>query len=161
MGLWEKVIFLDRENIKNQKVEIARALREKIDGFVEIEHGNFCNFSQNLCGLCAISSFTLKKVLDRKGIKAKAFIGKFVDDVGKTDHCWVEDNRFIFDITATQFGIPEKVYVIDKKSEKASSYQGGKMIKNANQFNGWPETQRPKDSICHMLIDSLLSKTGD
>ena len=65
-GFLKKVIFLKPEKSKNQKVEIAKALREKIDGFVEIEHGSFCNFSQSLCGLCAISSFTLKKALDKK-----------------------------------------------------------------------------------------------
>jgi len=147
----KKVIFSN----KKRKIEIAKALRDKIDNLVENEYGEFCHFKKNLCGLCAISSLALKNGLEKKGFKSKALMGKFLDEKGITDHCWVEDESSIFDITATQFNIPDKVFVIDKKSEEAYWYQDGEVITEFSQFDQWPETQKPKNDICHMLIDSL------
>jgi hypothetical protein len=49
----------------------------------------------NLEGGCAIGSWLLVKEAGKRNIQAKFIIG--------AGHCWVESNKYIYDITATQF----------------------------------------------------------
>lgn len=62
----------------------------------------------NLQGMCGISSYSLYKALMEINIPATLQLG--VHKSYGTAHCWVETDKVI-DITATQFGRPEAVYI--------------------------------------------------
>ena len=60
-----------------------------------------------MCGLCAVA---LSELFQEAGHYSKPYSGWFYvprpgDDAPyMRGHCWVEDDDFIFDVTATQFG---------------------------------------------------------
>lgn len=57
----------------------------------------------DLCGACAIASYTLWRVLRAAGSDATFVSNTDGDDA----HCWVEAHGHVIDITATQYGGPE------------------------------------------------------
>lgn len=70
-------------------------------------------FSDSCEGLCGDASIALKNSLKSYGYKAYAFYGEFIDENGKHHHhCWTETDDELIDLTATQFGIEEKVFRI-------------------------------------------------
>ncbi len=73
--------------------------------------------SDTMQGACGISSRVLNKVLKRVGIQSEFVMGQWIpwawEDLA--NHCWVEVPRLniIVDITATQFGVPERVHIVE------------------------------------------------
>lgn len=84
---------------------LAKQVRDKLKYFI---FNNNNSFDSNFFCACAVSSYTLWKVLLSKGYTAK-FVRGFYQ--GK-DHCFVICNDQIVDITATQFDISEEVYIV-------------------------------------------------
>lgn len=78
--------------------QLARKVRSRVVRWVRDNHA----ISDDLCGACAIGSYTLWKVLRAKGRRASLVV--LVDDL--SGHCWVELSGHIIDITATQFHGP-------------------------------------------------------
>lgn len=64
-------------------------------------------FPPNLKGACAITSYILFLSLRKNGFNSKFVIGKYLG----LDHCWVELNKSIIDLTATQFCCFNKINV--------------------------------------------------
>lgn len=100
-------------------VRAAELVREKIEELVvTLSPLNFN--AETLQGACGISSRVLHRVLRRLGVQNDFVMGVYVDawqEEGKDNHCWVEIPRLdvIVDVTATQFGILDKIYVTEPK----------------------------------------------
>jgi hypothetical protein len=133
--------------------QLAVKLRLITENLVNCKIEDFSNFKPHLGCLCAICSTALKDIFEEHGFKAEVFYGKFR---GTKNHCWVECDGYIYDITATQFkGIEEPVIVTRKTSKKAQSlFQMGRAMKNYKDYKGWPHQQKPRKRV----IDRLLTE---
>ena len=65
------------------------------------------DYAASLCGLCAKASSYLHRLLTPTLFPAKLVIND--------KHCFVKVEKFVVDITATQFGIVDKVYIVEHK----------------------------------------------
>lgn len=83
---------------------VAEQLAYKLRKNLEIHAGPI--HAPLLQGFCGLASYALVKLLRKRNIEASIFFNT------KTDHCWVEIAGHAIDITATQFGIPDKVHIV-------------------------------------------------
>lgn len=96
-------------------------------------------FLKNLSCLCWRASTTLAKRLQSKGFEAKVVHGEMLDVWGGTNyHVWVVYKNKILDITATQFGYRNKIFITSTKSKLY------KPLKKAWPRANWPVEQRPR-----------------
>lgn len=144
--------------------EAARLAREKVQALVptlDSHFGEFCHVT--LCGACAIASYILHVVLRRLDVKNDLVMGRMKRDAEKLhigEHCWVEikTTGLIVDITATQFGIANKVHVT---SADDSFYQencrGRKAMKEMLAWDMQSPFRhvRPVHSVIREVIDEL------
>ena len=101
--------------------QIATRIRRKCELFANSEHAADYDFYKNksLACMCAVASFALHEALKRKNIPSKVVHGRF--EYKFSHHCWVElqdKNKTIVDITATQFGIKDKVHIPQKNDDR-------------------------------------------
>lgn len=61
-----------------------------------------------LCGFCGIGSQHLYNMALQNGIKTSLIMGKY----DGASHCWLQYRKYYVDITATQFGVEEKVHIV-------------------------------------------------
>ena len=126
---------------------IASIVRLKMEELLGTEM--FQDVSEDLCGACAICSVALCKSLKRFGYKADLVHGMYQ---GYACHCWVELDGKIYDMTATQFGIIEKVFITDIDD---FDYLEKDYISNIDSFfKQWVRTQKPyKYRIDKLFVD--------
>ena len=112
--------------------------------------------SPNLECACAVGSYCFM-LAARKYLKIKMAFK------ASDGHCWLEYNNKIYDVTATQFGIKEKVFVLPKdkvpnlkNSLLRNQYKDANadMVKDINHLGpfGWPKEQKP--ITYKLLIDN-------
>ena len=73
----------------------------------------------DLAGKCGIASLYLMRLARRNGIKVVFCHGFFEN---RWSHCWVQYGNIVYDITATQFGKFERVYVASPESNRLIYY---------------------------------------
>lgn len=101
----------------NQLHQIATAAREEMENFArEIDS---CNADDLSCW-CGISSYFLVMVGRKFGyhlslVEGIAFNGGW--DPDQPNHCWVEYQGKIIDITATQFADVNKIHIVEKDDQ--------------------------------------------
>lgn len=115
------------------------------DYVVRVGHTNHWDY--DLEGGCAVGSYFLLREMKKKlGLDATFIAGPC--------HAWIEYDGYIYDVTASQFDIPEKVFILEKS--KVSSIVGGFLYSQA-AYNApecdretidyvnewWPTAQRP------------------
>ena len=100
--------------------------------------------NHDLSCMCAVASYTLAKALKKNGIVCKMVKGMFEDD----HHCWVEIKNEIVDITATQFGIRNRVYFTNKSNE---CYKRKVIIRSPRQLRSW-KNQAPDNSLANKIL---------
>lgn len=68
---------------------------------------------------CAIASYSLNQTLKKLKFDSHFITGLYLDpkDESKSYHCWVELDNHVVDITATQFGIKDRVNIVSSNSE--------------------------------------------
>jgi phage gp46-like protein len=134
----------DNKTVPTGLLELAKIARKRTE---EIERKTFVDRGwwypsgptlSRLAGYCAIGSKILYNLAqEAKWTKVVAVQGKYDEE----DHCWVEYKGWILDVTATQFNIKHKVYVLKKNRDRgASMYQ---KWYNGLKLNGWPKDQIP------------------
>lgn len=103
----------------------------------------YSSFSANLCGACAVGSGLLVREAKRKFNMNLTF-------KAAPHHAWTEYRGVIYDITATQFGAREKVFIIPAKSLnviKSAWHKTQYMSDSINDIDfineDWPSDQRP------------------
>ncbi len=99
--------FISIEKIINIAIQVRRA----VEVFAKTDKNHDVGGNpENLCCYCAIASYALMTALKKQGIKCRLISG-FFDETGEYEeyeeksinHCWVEVNNKILDITASQF----------------------------------------------------------
>src|SRR5574337_1068867 len=83
-----------------ETLEIAQAIHEGLFRFVKTSRNKY--FYSDLAGACALGSFILYEELKNLGLFPKFVLGTH-HHCCFGDHCWVELNNDIIDVTATQF----------------------------------------------------------
>lgn len=118
--------------------EIAEQVREKaVENLTTMYH-----FPSDLGGACGICSFALKESIKKHYSDAKPIVksGYFNAPVRERDHCWLEVDGLIIDITATQFGNYEPIIITDINSK---FYCDGTDIPHYKRLSFWMEPYRP------------------
>lgn len=103
----------------------------------------------NLNGACAIVSEALIYHLKTFGIEALFVVGSAFDLDDIDNHCWVELDGQIFDLTARQFDSslpPILVTTVDDERYQAR-IKGPDALKSTCDTSGWPQGQSPA-TIC-------------
>lgn len=140
--------FIDDINMKDIRMidysAVATICRREMEEFAQ--NKDHIGSPLDLTCYCAIASYLLFLVLQLCGdqpslVKGMAFDPIFDDIEGddldeQINHCWVELDSKIIDITATQFGIKNRVHIVSIDDE---NYQP--IIIDANPtsklFEGW------------------------
>lgn len=131
--------------------QIATKIRKKCELYVEttpMEKLPSFSSKKDLTAMCAIASALIFKELKKHKIKAKFIEGYFkkceypVEEPTKEDinHCWVEVDKKIIDVTLTQFGEYPKVIVSGRISP---DYIKISVHDRIPKLQDWPEEQRP------------------
>lgn len=92
--------------MKDPLKEIANRARVRCDDILI----NIYNYKENLWSACGIASYYLMMMAKKRGIYVTFCYGNFDK---KFSHCWISYNGLVYDITATQFKVKEKVYITD------------------------------------------------
>lgn len=114
------------------------------DALIDFQNRHEEIWYSNLCGACAVgSAFLVRKAKERLGIRIRF--------VACDSHAWTEYNDTIYDITAKQFGIDEKVLVlpVSKIHTISEPYlridyesRGRRTLKEVEAT--WPDEQNPR-----------------
>lgn len=96
---------------------VADRVREEIE--ILVPRLSATDFDwEDLNGACGIASLVLSMVYERLGIPHRFVMGWFRDgredlETQQENHCWVEleGHDLIVDVTATQFGAAERVWI--------------------------------------------------
>jgi hypothetical protein len=114
-------------------------------------------YDNSLRGMCAIASCVLKKELIKKGFNAEVYLGEFDNNYWQSNHCWVVvDNKWIVDVTATQFGRRMPKVLIRATTDKR--YIDGVPMPHMGRFRSWTEGQRPSVEIVTKIQRILSGK---
>lgn len=96
---------------------------------------------EDLNGACAIASYSLYEFLKNNNLNSKFVLGTYND----IKHCWVELDKQIIDLTATQFGSIHKVYTPLKDSNYYPQFYNKFAL---NIVRGWGDQSPFKYSYC-------------
>lgn len=117
--------------MKEAILKAARELREEMEAFCfywsKCHDADICidrleNGHMSLLGACAIASWVMWRALKRAGFDdAEMVAGWYRVHLDRGygtkphfgPHCWVTVEGKLLDLTATQFGVPEPVYVTE------------------------------------------------
>lgn len=137
----------------NQIKLIAQSVRNKCEEFALSDKSKGYDFhlEKDLSCMCAIASFSLYETFKKNGIKSRVIYGQLKHEHFCGDeHCWVEipSEKIIVDITATQFGIPEKVHIVSNKNKR---YINGKIIKRYKDLD-WDHGQKPTKKVINAIL---------
>lgn len=95
-------------------IQLAQKIRDGLDEYVARFRPS--HIDSDLMGACAIASYFLMREARKKGIKVELFVGVHNScDIGQ--HVWICHDGFIVDITATQFGYDDKIYIAPESHE--------------------------------------------
>jgi len=131
--------------------DIAKRVRRKCELFSRSPEASKHDFykTPDLVCMCAVASFALSKALNKSGIRNKVIKGYYGSE---GHHCWVElKNGMIIDITATQFGIRQRVLIVSNDSLLFHKYKDGKPV-CYQDLNSW-DNQAPKKRLTKKIID--------
>lgn len=129
-------------------LEIAKEVRQRL---VAIAKGQN---RECLSGMCAIGAMALTRSLHEwKHYEAQMVLGKFrpvKDHLTGGNHCWTIIGSRIIDVTATQFGVRNKVVNCRSVDPR---YSPSRVISQVQSMpRGWPREQLPLKK----LIDKLM-----
>lgn len=119
--------------------EIKRIAKEVRNNAVSVLTKPKYGFREDLHGACGICSMALKESIEKIIPEAKPIVvhGLF----RKINwHCWVEINGSIIDVTATQFGVKEKVLITESQDER---YNPNVLVHNFEHFHDWQQPYKP------------------
>ncbi len=130
----------------------CREVSEKFVGSLDAHGFDFFSTSDNpdLSCFCACASWFLAHKLKEKGIPALVIMGNVGED--ENNHCWVEVEGNIVDITATQFLFAKNKPVIVASYKEYEQYYGrGRIIESIEISRSWPDTQKPNKKVIKKL----------
>lgn len=126
-----------------KKRDIVLEVAHEVRKWAEKWNRKHRKFDADLCGMCAIAAGRLHTELTKRGIKATI--------IANERHCFVEWNRHIVDVTATQFNF-EPVMLRKRSTMQDEGWWHGRSYRCADadaliahqQYWGWPKDQQMK-----------------
>jgi hypothetical protein len=116
--------------------------------------------SDTLIQLCAIASVfvthKLAKSVVKAGIYGPIYGGRQLDE---PNHCWVETDTLLIDITIKQFDKDLPKVFVKKLSSKfiRDNFKHAKTMVKLQDFHAWPVRQRPTQEVINKL-DQIYKK---
>lgn len=147
----------------------SKRIREILENYAI--NSRFTDYGVHLNGACAVASVELKNILKKHKIKSQTYVGTFgrfyqdsklykkKRDENTSDfkpmlathqHCWLETENHLVDITITQFKNKfsfktPRILILDKKSKKYRKYLNYWIeYKKNNNFSDWEGSENPK-----------------
>lgn len=140
--------------------EICIKLRKQLEKLVEKGEIYATCSSYNLDCCCGIASFALNKAFNMFGYESKMVSGEFgTMNYRQGNHCWVESEGYVYDLTATQFeGYNHKPIFISKKGKSPYRIVHNDNIKHLKYFKemDWPPDQSPNKKIVNKILQGIL-----
>jgi hypothetical protein len=113
--------------------KICKIVRKTIEE--DCEKNDWIGDSENLWGACGYASYGLYRMIPGSVLVIGSYKAKHT--LGFT-HCWVETEDKIIDLTATQFGLQSKIYILKKNGNRAKKYTPKMKGKKAIiELNSW------------------------
>lgn len=104
--------------------------------------------AHDLEGMCAIASASLFNALKKHKFNPKFVLGTYK----LLDHCWVELNDSIVDITASQFGL-DNITIIKKPSmEYLANHVSTTNKQILQSLRSWPIEQKPYQAVVKKIL---------
>lgn len=142
------------------KEELCRLVRKQAE---EVRRSVFANvFKPNLKGMCAICTIALAEAFRARGWRCRSFYGYF-HPAGSTEgfkHCWLEDDDFIYDLTATQFGDEYPVVFIVPKDDERYRLRELEVELEGTYWKYAPDHERPTRELVSMIAPTEERKNA-
>lgn len=131
-------------------LKIAKEVRKKCLAFAmsKDSYGRDYHKNKDLECMCATASFALAAALKEKKVKCKVIQGKW----GSCDHCWVETDTHILDVTGTQFGLKRVMYIPKSHS---MYYNAAKVVRSAYDLRSW-DNQAPSHHLTRKIMQQKV-----
>lgn len=146
--------------MENNIIEIAKDVRRKCEQYAKSgrSYPKHYNDQLDLRCMCATASACLYEAFQKASISSTFCNGHFNlgadnEDITVINHCWIEKEGYIIDITATQFGIDNSVYVI---TDNASKYLKTNEIPSWQTME-WQWNQKPTPAIVNEILGTKIS----
>lgn len=117
-------------------------------------------FPNHLMGACAIGAACVYNLLKNSGFEPFFIKGlyKWEKHNYYDEHCWVEVNQYIVDITATQFGFTSSVLIFNRYNALGKRFIAKKafaadLIEISKDFYDWPLHQQFSPKIVQEVLD--------
>jgi hypothetical protein len=138
----------------------ARQLARKVHA-TAIEYAKENGMRDDLVGMCLISSTVLYILMKSYGYNAILKHGKTekvkgLDEEYAYNHCWVELNNKIYDVTFKQFDKNNPLFI----GEKTPYHEAFKYVKDVEEldcFYGWAHEQIPFQFRIDWFLDRILN----
>ena len=131
--------MLNYKDVEDEKlqvlIKVAKRARRDLEVLNLLSGGNL-----NMTGYCGVGSRWLQRLAHKKGIDIDFIVGKYNDHIVSSDHCWVQYNGYIIDITATQFGFVDRIIVLKDNDFRYTCRL--KNIKAIVAMKNWPHSQK-------------------
>ena len=121
--------------VTKQTVVIAARTRKWCERLNK-EIGYF--YEADLEGMCCIASVELHLRLAEVGIHSSI--------IANTEHCFLVVNKMIVDITATQFGQTDEIYITPYLAERTGWWRRHRRFEDANSFIKWQKKVKWEES---------------
>lgn len=145
----------------NTILKIAEQSRNEVELFASrVEDGPDAGCPEGLDCFCAIATDLFVKVSRELGFNLDFVEGFFGDRDPFPNHCWAHYQGKIIDLTATQFGKKEKVYVVNVDNDEYRYTAWNEEAYEA--LRQWPKDQSPfaySDEITTMARNVLKTVT--
>lgn len=167
----------------NQKIlKVLESVRTLMDSFASSKESKNYDFhsKEDLQCACCITSKVLFDILKEQGKSPKLCIGIFFDGYtiglktkGKSpselkpyvNHCWIELDGKILDLTATQFNEPSikhefvfpKIHITYKSDKKYLKVYDNSLKGFKTEISQWPRSQKPNVRLLKKLKELYYS----
>lgn len=113
-------------------------------------------FTPNLKGMCAICTIALIEIFRRRGWRCRGFYGHFFPAGSNRGykHCWLEDENFIYDLTATQFGDDLPCVLIVPYDDDRYLVREMEIELNGVYWKYSPEHERPTKELISLMVQA-------
>lgn len=128
------------------QMQIAETVRSKAEKSWDLCPD--CPSPATLACMCAIVSMALARSFRKHGYTARLVEGTFRHSKYSIDsgHCWVISGGKIWDLTATQFDIEKRIFVVSTKDKRYKPKHTHNKL-TVDRFKKWPPEQRPTTKI--------------
>ena len=117
------------------RIEICEAIRKAAE---KQQSQNYIFGDSDLMGACGICSTLIVRAFRKYGYSGRVVYGTYQGE----PHCWVESNKIIYDVTATQFD-PGAETVYWAAVECNPDYKRRRVMRSQHDYINWPSWQIP------------------